>query len=190
MLLTRAAGLEDMRPISDLCSRALTNDPDDADSLAELLWRSPAGRAELRLVAEDEQGVVGVVLAALRAQPSGAPIGYVDLLAVSPESQGQGIGRRILGAVEQAMKNAGAREARVGGNAPCYAWPGVDPEYSAAVRFFESAGYGACGEAVNMIVKLSGAPLGTTVDERRLGDSGGLRGFGAANGPGRRAGPW
>jgi GNAT superfamily N-acetyltransferase len=96
----------------------------------------------------------------------------VDLLAVSTEAQGRGIGRKLLDAVEQAIKGAGATEARVGGNAPCYAWPGVDLEYSAAIGLFESAGYRACGDAVNMIVKLSEAPLGTTADERRLADVG------------------
>jgi mycothiol synthase len=172
MLLTRTAGPEDLESISELCSTALTKDPDDAGSLAELLWGSPGGRPELRLVAEDEHRVVGVVMAALGAQPSGAPVGYVDLLAVSPEAQGQGIGRKLLDAVEQAIKGAGATDARVGGNAPCYAWPGVDLEYSAAIGLLESAGYRACGDAVNMIVRLSAAPLDTTVDERRLADVG------------------
>jgi mycothiol synthase len=172
MLLTRTAGLEDLKSISELCSTALTKDPDDAGSLPELLWGSPGGRPELRLVAENEHRVVGVVMAALGAQPSGAPVGYVDLLAVSPEVQGQGIGRKLLDAVEEAIKGAGATGARVGGNAPCYAWPGVDLEYSAAIGLFESTGYQVCGDAVNMIVKLSEAPLDTKADERRLADVG------------------
>jgi GNAT superfamily N-acetyltransferase len=172
MLLTRAAGLEDLKPISKLCSRALVKDPDDAGSLAELLWGSPGGRPDMRLVAEDEHRVVGVVMATLGTPPSGPPVGHVDLLAVSPEAQGQGIGRKLLDAVERAIKGAGATEARAGGNAPCYAWPGVDLEYSAAIGLFESAGYRACGDAVNMIVNLSEAPLDTTADERRLADNG------------------
>jgi mycothiol synthase len=172
MLLTRAARLEDLEPISELCSTALTKDADDAGSLAELLWGSPGSRPELRLVAEDEDRVVGVVMAALGTEPGGPLVGYVDLLAVSPEAQGRGTGRKLLDAAEQAVRGAGATEARAGGNAPCYAWPGVDLEYSAAIGLFESAGYRACGDAVNMIVKLSEALLDTAADERRLGDVG------------------
>ncbi|HXY43298.1 MAG TPA: N-acetyltransferase [Acidimicrobiales bacterium] len=168
MFVIRIARQDDLDAISEVCSAALTSDLDDAGSLPALLWDSPATRPQLRLVAETAGRIVGVALGALRIPPGGPPTGHVDLLAVAPEVQGAGIGRTLLAALEHALRIAGAGEARVGGNAPCYAWPGVDATYTAALGLVESAGYERSREAVNMTVDLRGVALDTTADERRL----------------------
>ena len=112
-------------------------------------------------------------MAALGAEPSGPPVGYVDLLAVSPEAQGRGGWAQVPGRSGAGGPGRRGRPRRALGER-CPAMPGLawTLEYSAANGLFESAGFRARGEAVNMIVRLSEAPLDTTADERRLRDAG------------------
>jgi predicted N-acetyltransferase YhbS len=172
----RPAVRDDLPAVRALLASSLDCDP-DAASLPDLLAVGPYADPGLRLVAMDGETVLGLGIASVRPT-STAPVGHLDLLAVSPERSGEGIGRGLLEAVEQRLRGRGVREIRVGGNAPCYAWPGVDVRYTGMVQLLESAGYarleGGRGEAVNMSVLLSGAPawLDTAADEARLASSG------------------
>lgn len=171
-MVVRTALNEDLDRIADLCTEALTFDGEEAGRLPELLWDSPNGRPGLKFVAEVDQTILGAALAALRVEGDGAPVGYVDLLAVAPRAQGQGYGRSLLATAEDALKRMGAIEVRLGGNAPCYAWPGIDVNYTAAIKLAEFAGYEPWYEAFNMSVDLNVASLDTTTAERRLAESG------------------
>jgi mycothiol synthase len=170
--LIRTARTEDLEKIADVCVEALLNDAADAAFFPELLWESPNSEPNLRLVVEDDHGVVGVSLAALRQEGEAPAIGYIDLLAIAPKAQRRGVGRSLLTAAEGALAQAGAVEVRLGGNAPCYVWPGIDPAYTSAVKLAESAGYQQWCEAFNMVVNLTPATVDTTRDERRLREAG------------------
>jgi len=162
--------------VRGLLASSLDCDP-DAASVLDVLAVGPYADPELRLVATDGATVLGVGIASVRPIDTD-PVGHLDLLAVSPEHTRDGIGRRLLAALEERLRARGAREIRVGGNAPCYAWPGVDVRYTGMTQLLESAGYvrleGDRGEAVNMSVRLGGDPawLDTAADEARLAASG------------------
>ncbi len=166
--LIRQARTEDVEAIADVCAEALINDTADASSFPELLSESPSSEPNLRLVAEDGHGVVGVSLAALRKDGEAPAVGYIDLLAVAPRAQRLGVGRSLLTASEEVLSRAGAVEVRLGGNAPCYVWPGIDLAYTSALKLVESEGYQQCHEAFNMVVNLTPATVDSTRDEKRL----------------------
>src|SRR5579875_4226572 len=126
---------------------------------------SGSPRAGLALVAEDDGNVTGVVSGSLRRALPGAACGYADLIAVAPQARGHGTGAGLLGALEEQVRSRGATEIRLGGNAPVYLWPGVDPRYTAMTCLAERAGYQRCGDAVNMAVDLGAAPLETGEEE-------------------------
>ena len=111
-------------------------------------------------------------LAALRQEDEAPAVGYIDLLAVAPEAQRRGVGRSLLTATERTLAQSGVVEVRLGGNAPCYVWPGIDVAYTSAAKLAGSAGYQQCGEAFNMVVNLTPATVDTTRDENRLRDAG------------------
>jgi mycothiol synthase len=168
----RTAVNADLDRIVKLCADALTCDPEDAALLPQLLWDSPTGRPDLKFVAEADERILGVAFSALRADGDGPPVGFIDLLAVAPTAQGQGHGRGLLAAAEETLKGAGVVETYLGGNAPCYAWPGIDLDYTAAMRLAGSAGYTESYEAFNMSVDLTAASLDTAAAEKRLAESG------------------
>jgi mycothiol synthase len=66
--------------------------------------------AGLSRAATREEQIVGFLIA-MRQQDEG--IGYVDLLAVDPEYQGQGLGSALLGSAFAAFAEAGLREAQL-----------------------------------------------------------------------------
>ncbi len=169
---------DERESVRRLAVASLDCEPDAAD-LPELLAAGPDADPELQLVALRADQVVGYGVATL-PPPTGdsRAVGYIDLLAVAPTQHGQGVGRALLAALEERLRARGATAARVGGNAPCYAWPGVDVRYTAMLQLLGTAGYarvaGSRGEAVNMSVDLTGAPswLDTAEDEARLAASG------------------
>jgi mycothiol synthase len=171
-MVIRTAVDEDLDKIASLCAEALTCDAEDARHLPQLLWDSPTSRPDLKLVAEADEGILGVAFSALHADGDGPPVGFIDLLAVAPTAQRQGHGRGLLAAAEDTLKRAGVAETHLGGNAPCYAWPGIDLDYTAAMRLAESAGYTESYEAFNMSVDLTAASLDTASAEKRFNESG------------------
>jgi ribosomal protein S18 acetylase RimI-like enzyme len=59
-------------------------------------------QAEMFLVAEDEGAIVGTVMAGYDGHR-----GWVNYLAVSPDRQRKGIGRRLMAEAEQLLREAG-----------------------------------------------------------------------------------
>ena len=173
----RAATPAELPAIRDLLVSSLDCDP-DAGSLPALLAAGPYADPSLQLVALDGTEVVGTGMATIRPTKANGPVGHVDLLAVSGSRSRQGIGRSMLAALEERLRSRGVSVCRAGGNAPSYAWPGVDVRYTGMVQLLRSAGYrrrdGDGGEAVNMSVHLAGSPpwLDTSADEARLAAAG------------------
>ncbi len=165
----RAATTADAAGISAVCAASLWRDP-DAAGLAAILLESPGRR--VAVVSETAGTVTGICCGALRRMPGGALRGHVDLLAVAPPARGSGHGARLLGVMEDQLRDRGAAEIWLGQNAPVYLWPGVDVAYTEMICLAARAGYQRCGEAVNMAVDLGAAPLGTEADERRLAAAG------------------
>jgi ribosomal protein S18 acetylase RimI-like enzyme len=56
---------------------------------------------------------------------------YVQTIEVSPEARGRGVGRALLGRIEDSARLAGAR----------VIWLHVDAENAAAIRLYEACGY-------------------------------------------------
>jgi mycothiol synthase len=172
----RTAVPDDLAAVQDLLALSLDCD-DDARSLPAVLTAGPFSNPELQLVAAAGDEVVGTCLATIQPATNDA-VGHLDLFAVAPSRFRVGVGRAMLAALEDRLRTRGAGVLRVGGNAPCYAWPGVDVRYTGMVELLRAAGYrrrpGEQAEAVNMTVRLTGAPtwLDTRPDEARLLESG------------------
>ncbi|HEU5417755.1 MAG TPA: GNAT family N-acetyltransferase [Streptosporangiaceae bacterium] len=160
--------------VARLCEQELTLDRDAANVLSVVLQRPVIG-----MVAERGSRLIGACIGSVGerggpmvsgpASPPGDLLdGYLDLLVVDRDEQGQGTGRRLVSAVEQELAARGCGRIRVGGHSPWYAWPGIDVRYTPAVCFAEGLGYrrGSC--EVDMQVDLATAPLDTTAGVQRL----------------------
>ncbi|MEV7014010.1 GNAT family N-acetyltransferase [Streptosporangium sp. NPDC051022] len=160
----REAGASDAAAIAAVAGAALTLDTAQAPALVERLLNPPRERRWTALVTED---LDGVVFASLSAHEETA--GHIDLLAVAPGSRGRGRGRgrALVAAAEDWLRGQGAAEARLAGNPPCYAWPGVDVRYTPAACLAERLGYERYGIAWNMTVDLT-ADLSVEADLVRL----------------------
>lgn len=180
-VIVRTAERSDLTAARLVAVDALTCDKDAAD-VVDLLWSGPATPPEVRVVAEMAGETVGVALGSLGALATPDPKrgstalsltrGHVNLLAVTRLSQGLGVGRALLAALERRLVTNGATRLVIRGNAPQYAWPGIDIRYTAALCLAESSGYVRTGEGLNMTVDLDRAPLDTAEDEHRLAKSG------------------
>ena len=170
-ILLRSVRRADLAALRAVAASALPHD-DDAADLVDLLWDGSDGDEGLGVTAEAGGEVVGLALGSLStlAAASAAPLvrGHVNLLAVAPEHRGRGHGRALLAALEQRLRDRGARRLVIRGSNPHYAWPGIDVRGTAAVCLAESSGYQRTAEAVNMLVDLERAPLDTEDDELRL----------------------
>ncbi|MFC4534673.1 GNAT family N-acetyltransferase [Sphaerisporangium dianthi] len=161
--------------VGELASDALTLDAAEAPLIVSRLAAPPEGREWTALTTS---GLDGVVFASLSAAEG---VGHVDLLAVRPAAQGRGLGRTLLRAAEDWLRERGAGEARLAGNPPCYAWPGIDVRYTPAACLAESLGYERYRTAWNMTADLSpyasgagadrddGTPADTAADREETG---------------------
>jgi predicted N-acetyltransferase YhbS len=160
----------------------LPEDAGESDAVLRRLLDPPAGRLTARFVAVDAAGAVrGTVFASLRDGEAG--VGHLDLIAVAPAVQRSGIGRALVAAAEEALRGLGAHEVHIAGNAPCYAWPGIDVRYTAAVCTALALGYEQERTGWNMTADLS-TIQSVEADEARLAAAGiSTRVAGPAEGP-------
>jgi GNAT superfamily N-acetyltransferase len=180
-MIIRSVRETDSASVRALCAAALWLEPDAAD-LPAVLHQAPVA-----LAAEVAGAVVAVGYGSVRDLPASAVtsigiggaaaastglIGHVDLLAVAPAHQGNGVGKALLAALEDALAGLGATEIRLGGNSPVYLWPGVDPRYTAATCLADQAGYHRQRDGVNLIVDLDAISLDTGAVERTLAAGG------------------
>jgi predicted N-acetyltransferase YhbS len=150
----------DLPAVVDLCRSALDlpEDAAEADAIVARLREAPEpdGRPLVGFVAGqpgDGGAPSGVVLASVGHRDS--LVGHVDLVAVAPAARRKGVGRALVAAAERALAGLGAREVLLAGNAPRYAWPGIDVRYTPAVCAATALGYERDEVAWNMTVDLS-----------------------------------
>jgi mycothiol synthase len=164
----RAYSAGDQAAVAEICVAALDIEaPGDAAIFLAVLGR----RSGTWHVAVVDDTVVGVVIGSTSSGSVGS-IGHVELLAVAPSFQGNGIGRSLLRSLENAHRDAGCVEVRVQGNPPSYVWPGIDTRYTVAICLVEREGYERFNDARDMDVPLTPAVVDTSADEARLAAAG------------------
>ncbi|MER7004689.1 GNAT family N-acetyltransferase [Dactylosporangium sp. NPDC000555] len=161
--------LQDVSAAEGLLARALDlpEDAAEAGSLVARLAAPPAGRLVARLGAADGSGVV---FASINDSDPG--LGHIELLAVLPQARRRGLGSALVRAAEERLTALGADRVRLGGNPPCYAWPGIDVRYTPAVCLARRAGYELSDTAWNMTADLALSSPEAPGDEARLEVSG------------------
>jgi mycothiol synthase len=157
---------DDLPTVINLCARALDL-PEDAAEAAEIVlrlretagtegWAKSPRRLAAFLARDNEAGLVGVVLGSIsHRDPS---IGHVDLIAVDPAERRRGVGRALLARLEGALAGLGADDVVLAGNAPYYAWPGIDVRYTPAICAAMALGFAQDQPAWNMTARTSDRP--------------------------------
>jgi predicted N-acetyltransferase YhbS len=162
-----------------LCRDALDL-PEDAAEAAEIVrrlrdttgtegWSHGPRRLAGFVALTGADRVIGVVLGSLSHRD--ASIGHVDLVAVDPAERRRGVGRALMARIEGALAGLGADDVVLAGNAPYYAWPGIDVRYTPAVCLAMALGFGQDQTAWNMTADLRDLPP-TEPDEKRLAADG------------------
>jgi mycothiol synthase len=101
--------------------------------------------------------VIGVVLGSVsHRDPS---IGHIDLIAVDAEQRRRGVGRALVARIEGALAGLGAGDVVIAGNAPYYAWPGIDVRYTPALCAAMALGFEQDQPAWNMTADLTPGSL-------------------------------
>jgi mycothiol synthase len=115
--------------------------------------------------------VIGVVLGSVSHRDRS--IGHIDLLAVDPQERRRGVARALLARIEGALAGLGAGDVVIAGNAPYYAWPGIDVRYTPAICAAMAFGFEQDQPAWNMTVDVTGqTPAATADQEARLAEEG------------------
>jgi mycothiol synthase len=165
--------------VIDLC-RAALDLPEDAAEAAEIVrrlrdtsgtegWAVEARRLTGFLALGPGDRVIGVILGSVsHRDPS---IGHIDLIAVDPAERRRGIGRALLARAEGVLAGFGAGDVVLAGNAPFYAWPGIDVRYTPALCAAMAVGFEQDQPAWNMTVGLT-ALAPTEAEEKRLAGAG------------------
>jgi predicted N-acetyltransferase YhbS len=159
---------EDLPAVVALCGRALDL-PEDAAEAADIVRRlrertgkdgpvpGPRRLAGFVALGGAEPGggerLIGVVLGSLSHREPSA--GHVDLLAVDPAHRRRGVGRTLMARIEDTLAGMGAGDVVLAGNAPYYAWPGIDVRYTPAVCAALALGYQQDQPAWNMTADLT-----------------------------------
>lgn len=150
----------------DLAKRCLLpQDAAEAETIVDVLARDTMG-----VVTEVEGRVIGAALGSAGHKDPTA--GHLDLLLVDPAYRRRGVARDLLHRLEARFREHGLKSVKVVGNAPGYAWPGVDVHYTAAVCALTACGYSHDRTAWNMtaplpVIKPPRAPKGTDIEVRR-----------------------
>ena len=145
--------------LAELATAAMPAEGLSADELLACCWEDPG------VVLATPDGT-GAIAATVRRWDTLA-IGYVKLVAVHPGARRQGVGRALLEAAEQWVRDEGSKELHLGGSAPFYLWPGIDVMALPMLCLAEACGYEEAGAALNMSVPTlfrSPAPEGISVE--------------------------
>ncbi|HEY8317713.1 MAG TPA: GNAT family N-acetyltransferase [Amnibacterium sp.] len=158
---------DDLAAACGIAGATLDLDPEDADRIPRLLWPEDDGTRRIRLVAVDDDGVVGVLLGSLQGADA-----FLDLVAVRPAAQGRGIAGSLLTEWERRAAAAGAMRSLAGENLRTYAWPGVDVRYTPALALLLRRGYVRTQIVYNMDLPLTGWSARATDGAARLAAAG------------------
>ncbi|MEV4707837.1 GNAT family N-acetyltransferase [Actinoplanes sp. NPDC049316] len=159
---------DDVPAVVALC-RAALDLPEDAAEAAEIVsrlrdtagtegWsggiRRITGFIALRPAEGPGRGrIIGVVLGSVSHRD--ASVGHIDLIAVHPQERRRGVGRALVARVEGALAGLGAGDVVIAGNAPYYAWPGIDVRCTPAVCAAMALGFEQDQPAWNMTANLT-----------------------------------
>lgn len=120
MITIRAARADDGPALMDLLP-GLADFPVPNDRNPDDLWRGDARLVEQHLAGQDDNTILlvaaddsdrplGVAFVTLKPELlSGAPSAHLEAIVIGPGARGQGAGRSLLEAVEQAAAERGAR---------------------------------------------------------------------------------
>lgn len=139
--------------------------------LEEKLFDDPHADPELCFTAFYQGQVVGFIFAVRRSEKGTKP-GYIKLFAVEKTLRRQKIGSRLYDLAEKNLVQKGATMIRWYDVPMNYLMPGLDPNYTEAWCFALSKGFKKTGEAINMIVNLSGMNWTTEQEEQKLKQKG------------------
>ena len=149
--------------LTDLAQRCLL--PGAAEEAATIV--DLQSRNGFLVTRHEGSALVGAALLSVGHKQSSA--GHLDLLLVDPAYRRRGIASSLLAEAEQLARSRGLATLKVVGNAPDYAWPGVDVRYTAAICALRKAGFKRVEVAWNMTVPLPAAgpvrtpPEGVTI---------------------------
>jgi mycothiol synthase len=160
--LIRSAVDADLPAVRAVADAAFDLEPGNRAQLVDLLHDRDEGTSVVRLVAEVDGRVVGFVFGSVRGTT-----GFIDGWGVGPAFRHSGVGGELLRGCERALVEQGASSLSVGGNTWCYAWPGLDPGYTAALALLERRGYSRTDTLLNMDVSLSAWQPGLAPDALR-----------------------
>jgi GNAT superfamily N-acetyltransferase len=135
-------GSDRLGELTGLVDRALPQERLSADELLACCWEDPG----IVLGTPDGRAAVSAVIRSF----GDVRIGWVKLVVVAPEFQGQGLGDALLAAAESWAFDHGAAEVQLGGSAPFYLWPAVDVEMLGMLCLAESRGFEPSGSELNM----------------------------------------
>lgn len=140
---------EGLAPSRECAARALVGERDEDDLVALVGADDPFKSHVIRLQVIDGDDVVGTAIGHLEGQNA-----HLDLIAVEPARQGEGIGRTLLQAYEARAREHGATSSAIGGSVRRYAWPGVEMGRSAALAMALRHSYQRSQVVFNMWVDL------------------------------------
>jgi len=152
--------------LADLWNRALPADLAVTAAFVRYNVRPSAGVQRRLFVGEAGGMLAGAALAtALYGEPAvnAHGEGWIDLVAVAPVHQRQGIGRALLAAAEAWLAAQGCTQVCIGAGPRPFA-PGL-PDPNDAVHFFAACGYESFETAWDMAANLAGYTPPDTVRE-------------------------
>ncbi|WP_020520684.1 GNAT family N-acetyltransferase [Catelliglobosispora koreensis] len=135
----------------------LPDDAAEASAIVDALTRDPIAV----ITRFDGDTLIGAAVAS--SGHKDATAAHLDLLLVDPAHQRQGIATSMLEELE--TKVTGYAKIVVRGNAPDYAWPGVDVRYTPAICTLQKLGYVHDTTAWNMSAPL---PVPVAAKDRPL----------------------
>jgi ribosomal protein S18 acetylase RimI-like enzyme len=150
-LEVRSADDADLPELRAIAAESLDRERVDPAGVADLLFARPGVAPSLRLVATLDATVIGFCFASATDG-----VGYLDGLAVRPAVRRRGAASALIAKACARLAAQGSRLVKTGGNNWYYAWPGIDLDYTAAVRLVEHLGFHRESLAHNMDVDLAG----------------------------------
>lgn len=141
-MLVRKIQASDAPPLADLLRRIAQFKPDEvvvAEELIEASIRDPEGSGYESLVALSSERVVGYIC--FGPTPMTAATWDLYWIAVDPEMQGQGLGKRLYAAFAEVVRARGGRQVRIETSS--------QEIYAATGGFYERLGFDLAGKLRN-----------------------------------------
>ena len=169
-IVLRSLTTKDITKLRVLFEQTYIYEPVTDALLREKTFQDPFYDESLTWIATHDRQIVGFAMGVTR--PDYKPEkGWLKLLAVHPQFQGQGIGKQLLDQVESAFRERGLKSISLFDTPYNYYTPGLDPRYTRALVFFQDRGYERTGETENLLCSLT-QDFDTKKDEERLGEQG------------------